>query len=364
MRFGAAIFAAFIAFAVATGEAHKPITSPFTFNEDVFPILQAHCGRCHVAGGVAPMSLMTHGETVPWGESLRLELIAGHMPPWAAQTSAGRLRHAASPSARELNTLLTWASGGTPIGDESRAPAPVVLEHGWRLGTPDLVLPLPEFTLSTSAQEQVAEFVVRAPASARALRAIDLMPGTPAMVRSATVSLRSNVGAAFPSAPLGTGRRPDLLLWQPGDEPVALDGAAFDLPANAELVVRIRYKKTWEYERTAMTDRSTIGLYLAPAALPAVQRLDVTLPGIVIDRGMRVLAIAPEPGLADADVRVETIAPDGARSTLIALRPAGGWTRRFWFETPVVLPAGTRVGVSTSSMSAARPTLMLDVLPL
>src|SRR5688572_30970431 len=73
--------AAFVLFASAGGEAHKPITSPFTFNDDVLPIVQAKCGACHVAGGVAPMSLLTHGDTVPWGESIRAELMAGHMPP-------------------------------------------------------------------------------------------------------------------------------------------------------------------------------------------------------------------------------------------------------------------------------------------
>jgi hypothetical protein len=44
-----------LALSASSGEAHKPITSPYTFNEDVFPILRDRCGRCHVAGGAAPM---------------------------------------------------------------------------------------------------------------------------------------------------------------------------------------------------------------------------------------------------------------------------------------------------------------------
>src|SRR5215213_778775 len=133
-------------------EAHKPITSPYTFNEDVFPILRDRCGRCHVAGGVAPMPLMTHQDTVPWGESLRLELIAGHMPPWSAATTAGRFHQAPGLSARELNTVLTWASGGTPPGNDSKTPPPVSLDRTWRLGMPDLILQLPPFTLRGEAQ--------------------------------------------------------------------------------------------------------------------------------------------------------------------------------------------------------------------
>ena len=51
--------------AIEPGRAHKPITSPFTYNEEVFPILRDRCARCHVPDGVAPMSLMTYEDTVP-----------------------------------------------------------------------------------------------------------------------------------------------------------------------------------------------------------------------------------------------------------------------------------------------------------
>ena len=79
---------------VEPGGAHKPITSPFTYNDDVFPILRDRCGRCHVSGGVAPMSLMTHAEAVPWGESIRTEVLAGHMPPGTVDEAPGRFRNA------------------------------------------------------------------------------------------------------------------------------------------------------------------------------------------------------------------------------------------------------------------------------
>ena len=80
---GFALVLVAVTITVVPGGAHKPITSPFTYNDDVFPILRDRCGRCHVRDGVAPMSLMTYEDTVPWGESIRVELLAGHMPPWS-----------------------------------------------------------------------------------------------------------------------------------------------------------------------------------------------------------------------------------------------------------------------------------------
>src|SRR6188472_337773 len=118
-RKGFAIAAAILTAAAlmnAPGEAHKPITSKYTYNDDVFPILRDRCARCHVAGGVAPMSLMTYEEAFPWAESIRAELIASHMPPWHADEAFGELKQAHTLSPQELDVILTWASGGNPRG--------------------------------------------------------------------------------------------------------------------------------------------------------------------------------------------------------------------------------------------------------
>ena len=73
---------AVLAAAITHLDAHKPVTSKYTYTEDVYPIVKEHCGGCHVTGGIAPMSLMTYDEARPWAESIRLELTSGHMPPW------------------------------------------------------------------------------------------------------------------------------------------------------------------------------------------------------------------------------------------------------------------------------------------
>src|SRR6185503_5839621 len=152
----------FVALSLTTGrpEAHKPITSPYTYNEDVFPIVRDRCGRCHVAGGVAPMSLMTAKDAVPWGESIRTELIAGHMPPWSVDAAPGRFKNLPALTARELNVLLTWVTGGNPIGNPEHAPAAVTLHADARLGPPDLELALSEVTLPADTPERTHEFAL------------------------------------------------------------------------------------------------------------------------------------------------------------------------------------------------------------
>ena len=115
-----------------------------SYSKDIAPILNANCAGCHRAGEMAPMSLMTYEDTVPWGESIRVELLAGHMPPWSVDAAPARFRNVRPLSARDINVLLTWSTGGTPLGDPAKTPQPVAVERRWPLGTPDLSLERPK----------------------------------------------------------------------------------------------------------------------------------------------------------------------------------------------------------------------------
>ena len=388
-----------VAFAVAAAaltpirtEAHKPITSPYTYNEDVFPIVRDHCGRCHAPGGVAPMSLLTYKEAYPWGESIRTELIAGHMPPWTADGGRSRFKNAQPLTAKEMNVLLTWATGGNPVGG-AELPTPAAADPSrWPLGPPDVVLPLPrEFAMPSDKQEDTVEFVVPTGiAEARTIRAVDLKPGTPAIVRNAIIAVKG--GSSGDEGEGGIEPERVLGLWVPGEDPVAVDQvdqrAGFQLPRSAELVVRVHYKKTWEYERRAMTDRSTVGIYLAPRAGAPISVLtlaadapaaagDSVAFARVVDQDLRALAIYPDPALVNASVRVDAVRPDGSRSEIIRFRPQQDWARRYWFEQPITLPRGTRIEVAAAfpgpeallppgataagAASAARPPVRLTL---
>jgi hypothetical protein len=179
------------------------------------------------------------------------------------------------------------------------------------------------------------------------------------MVRSATVSVRP------PSTSAGGADVERLVaLWLPGDHPVPLDaGAGFDLPPGSDLVVRVRYRKTWEYENRVMRDRSTLGLYFAddPAAT-VVEALvltgDAGKPATAvatIQEPLRAVAIYPDPESGDAAVTVVAVLPDKSRETLIAFRPRRGWARRYWFREPIALPRGTRIEVQSKAGAALLP---------
>src|SRR6266481_5221349 len=96
--------------------AHKPVTSKYDYNRDVFPLLREHCGCCHVQGGPGPMSLMTYTDAVPWAVSIRDEVSAGRMPPWPVDPTSPPVKGGHPISSRDINMIIVWASGGTPEG--------------------------------------------------------------------------------------------------------------------------------------------------------------------------------------------------------------------------------------------------------
>src|SRR5215468_807851 len=148
-----AMFAS-IACATLIVEAHKPITSKYTYNDDVFPILRNRCASCHVPGGVAPMSLMTYDDAFPWAESIRAELVAAHMPPWNADEGYGEIKRAHTLTPKELDIILTWATGGNPRGSLDQKLPTIELKNEWKLGAPDLALKMPaEFALPADKME-------------------------------------------------------------------------------------------------------------------------------------------------------------------------------------------------------------------
>ena len=364
-----AAVAAACALSIAPGEAHKAITSKYTYNDDVFPILRDRCARCHVAGGIAPMSLMTYDEAFPWAESIRAELVANHMPPWNAEDGFGAFKQVHTLSPRELDIILTWATGGNPRGQlEQKLPA-VALKNDWSMGAPDLALPLPsEFTVAADKMEDWHEFVLPATTTEpRWIRAVDLLPGTPSIVRSATISLRleregfSRASSSRDPSTDGGSPVPDQVLarWLPGQDPEGAGSAAIRLPAGAQIAVRIHYKKTWQFEGKPLTDRSTLGVYfakdssaqelltfaLASAGAPAAGAKDVTF-SRTLNEDVQAVAVSPDDVPANISLQVVAIRPDGSRAPLIRLNTRADWSRRYWFERPLPFPRGTRIEVA------------------
>lgn len=325
-----------------TIDAHKAITSKFTYNDDIYPILKEKCGKCHVDGGPAPMSLLTYnddGGAVAWAESIKEMLLANAMPPYYGDPTGPAVKNPHGLTPRELDKLLTWTSGGTPHGDLNHNPPASKAKIEWTMGKPDAVLAFDkEVTLGPGEMEKFADVIVATNLTeAKWVKAADLLPGNAAIVRQATISVENG---------------PVLAVWEPMDDAnAAPEGAAFKVPAGAKLHVKIRYRKGWQDEQETRTDKSSVGLYFtsAPASGKDLQSLVIDgekreAKAAVAGKLMAVRAMVDQPY---ASLEVTAVNAAGQKTPLLKLRgPRPEWPRRYWLASPIDVPAGSTIQVT------------------
>jgi len=334
-------------------DAHKLVTSKYDYNRDIFPLLRDHCGACHVAGGPAPMSLMTYEDAMPWAESIRDEITSGRMPPWPVDPAGPAIKGGYPISARDIDRIVEWAAGGAPEGADAKLPA-VKFNSQWKLGQPDLKISMETAqTLAPGAIEQTSDFSFPVPVSeVKWLKAADLMPGTASIVRDAVISIENG---------------PVLALWQPGGNSMAApSGAAFKLPPGAKIHLQIHYKKHFDQEQSAVSDKSTIGLYFTDAPLSGreLQSFAVDPPQSPPDTAVswsfsatlpaagRVVALRPMLDRAYGSLAVDAKTPAGTHVPPLRLTgPRSQWFQRYWLEEPAELPAGSQITVSLTPLS-------------
>ena len=347
---------------------HTPIASRFTYNEHLFPIFERQCGSCHIEGGVAPMSLLTYQEAFPWTQSIREEVLGLRMPPWKAEDGFGEFLNGHVLPAHELDMILEWSSGGYPQGPRDQRPAPPSLSENWTLGRPSLELTLSDpFLFDSDASEVIRYFAVPTELDVdRWVTGVDVLPGSRAVVRHVSVYVdetgqASAADAADPSPGFATGfdAGTPIAVWWPGQDIVKLDSAGYALPAGADLVARVLYKKTWITEGQAFTDQTRLGLHLSDGAVDTITHAVVNSPDEVTTRELRfsyaidddvtLLGLLPEVEVAATELRVEGVLPDGARQPLLLVRePDPGWPTRYWFNTPHALPGGSAIEVTAT----------------
>lgn len=327
---------ALVAATAPTG-AHRTTVSPYTYYRDLQPIFAARCGSCHDGdGGVSgiPLLRFVGARNNTW--AIRRSMIGGHMPPWFADGDVA-FKAPAPVTARELNMLLTWASSGAPEGTPMPA-ASHATPPAWPLGPPDLILPMPApFTLDRSQPRGVHEVRLQhRELRGRLIRAADLRASSPAIVRRAEIVI------------VDGGREQPIALWQPGDAPQALEaGAAFRVPSNGALLLRVHYQRA-EGVQATITDQSEVGLYFASPGAAIARAIDIRLRGTQpvttrISRDSRAVAVRPIAGPSGTSVELTAIHPDRSRVVLARLQFRDRWERRYVFVSPVPLVRGTIV---------------------
>ena len=102
-------------------------TAEVVYWRDIKPIIDARCGACHSADGVAPFALGTYEEVSSYGEAMLAQIGAGLMPPWPVSPDCNEYLYDPSLADAEKESITAWVELGKPEGDPADEGEPLTI---------------------------------------------------------------------------------------------------------------------------------------------------------------------------------------------------------------------------------------------
>ena len=363
-----------------------------TFTETIAPIVYDNCVSCHRPGEAAPFSLISYEDVRNRGALIASVTAARYMPPWQATHGFGEFEDERRLTDAQIQAIATWVKSGMPQGDPAQMPALPKFTSGWRLGTPDLVLEMPqEFEVPASGPDIFRNFVI--PSSLledKWVRAVEFRPRARTVVHHALFAyVRGGAYASIDGAdgqpgfrglaPIGANPAISpagpLGGWAVGASPRFLpEGLALPMGRGSDFVIQMHFHPSGKVER----EKSTVGIYFADkvpertlrtlmlpglfgigslAEIPAGERNHVIERSATLPVDVRVYFANPHAHYLAKEFKATATMPDGSMKPLLWIQDWDfNWQDGYNYKEPLVLPKDTRIDVRiTYDNSASNP---------
>ena len=361
--------------------AASRVEGQVTFSETIAPIVYENCVSCHRPGEAAPFPLISYDDAKNRGKLIAAVTASRYMPPWQATHGFGDFEDERRLTDAQITAIGTWVKNGMPEGDASKMPPLPKFTSGWRLGTPDLVLEMPqEFEVPASGPDIFRNFVVPSTLlEDKWVRAVEFRPRARTVVHHALFAyVRSGAYASIDGAdgkpgfkglaPIGA--NPNIAPagplggWAVGASPRFLpEGLALPMAGNSDLVIQMHFHPSGKAER----EKSAVGIYFADKPPDRMLRV-LQLPGLfgigtgldipageknyVIERSatlpvdVKVYLANPHAHYLGKEFKATATLPDGTVKPLLWIQDWDfNWQDGYNYKEPVILPKGTRVDV-------------------
>jgi len=315
------------------------------------------------------MSLLTYADTRPWAKSIRESVLTRKMPPWFADAKYGRFANDRSLSKLELDTITQWVDAGAPEGDPKDAPPTRAWPQGWNIGTPDVVLDMPQ-AIPIPANGAIEYQYVILPTrfnEDKWVQKVEVRPTDPAHVHHAVIYIREPGSDWLKGRPSGQAfglsiaksltTSDVLMVYTPGNSSDGWStGMAKKIKAGSDLVLQMHYTANGK----AGADRTRIGLVFAKeppqqavltlqmgndrfAIPPGDASYRVSVSGTLPNDAL-LISLFPHMHLRGKAFEYLVANPNGGFTTLLKVSNFDfNWQLNYRLAEPLFLPAGTRL---------------------
>ena len=413
LRPGTVVAAAVLFGIVGCGRSPAPTPRVVTFNKDIAPILFEHCASCHrpiegasatsVEGGGAnrtslgpvatagragdplcvagaPFSVLDYASVHAHARAIADAVSRRAMPPWLPERGHGEFVNERRLGDDQIALIQRWAAQSAPEGDPGDTPRAPSFSGDWQLGTPDIVLQLPQpYVLQPSDRDVFRNFVIPVSVtSTRYVRGVEFRADNVRVLHHANLALDPNrIGRRLDRsdrepgfATMADDEVQNVFGWSPGKVPV-LEPAdtAWTLEPGSDLVLQLHMVAA----TTPQTVQPAIGLFFSdrpPTRTPIVVKLEskaIDIPAgdanyVIEDRyvlpaDVDAVSVYPHAHYLAKEMRGTATFPDGSTRDLIWIRRWDvRWQDQYRYRSPVFLPKGTALAMRfTYDNSADNP---------
>jgi Ca2+-binding EF-hand superfamily protein/mono/diheme cytochrome c family protein len=334
-----------------------------TYHRHIARLMQRHCMECHRDGGVGPFPLTTYEEVIEHAGMIRKQVERGAMPPWFAaplpDTAHSPWMNDASLPVQDKANLLSWLASDRPRGDVAETPKPLQFPAGWSIGTPDLVIQLPQPVSIKAEGTMPYQFItVKTELTEdRWVQAYEILPSEASVVHHVIVQVHEKGSKARDRE---EGREGYWAAYVPGNTHHRWpEGFAKKLPAGATVSFQIHYtpngRKVEEQLKMGLLFAKAEPRFIVHTAAVSNPRLNipphtadhVEVKEQTVPFDMPVMAYVAHMHLRGKSFKFEVTPPGGKTEVLLDMPHYDfNWQLRYTYATPKILPRGSKMKIT------------------
>jgi hypothetical protein len=346
--------------------ALNPPYPDLSYANDIAPLLQAKCVRCHSPGNIGTWAMTNHAIVQLRAQFIREQVMSGLMPPWHADPFYGSFTNDSSMKPDESAKLIQWLDAGAPRGTGpdplvESPPSATIYPYAWpaNLGQPDAILRIP---LQSVPADGTVDY--------RYINVVNTAFATDVWLRAAVVRPSNSRVVHHCLVFQGTGGLNGLdgffAGYVPGADPTSFPAGTGKLLKRGET---LRFQMHYTTVGESLTDQTEIGLYVMP--VPPAFALQTrsafngpftlgTIPITANTGNFELTAQHPSSGTLTTNIvlyemsphmhlrgshfKYEAVYPNGTRETLLSVPYyIFHWQALYRLTQPKYLPRGSRI---------------------
>ena len=362
-----------------------PPQTNISYSTEIAPLLLDKCVRCHSPGNIAPFAMTNYDAVYENALGIKLEIMAGRMPPWKADPHYGVFTNDFSLTPAQARKLVQWIDDGAnkALGEPdplATVPAQTNYPFAWpaELGQPDVILRIPTQNLPATGVIDYQYLKVTNNLASGGfgsnvwLRAAVIRPTNTRVVHHSLVFTGLNMLQGLDGFFAG---------YVPGADPTTFPPGTGKLLTNNQV---LQFQMHYITIGSNQTDRTELGLYkmASPPTYPLQTRAafntSISIPPNASDHqdvayfptfgnlstNILLYEMSPHMHLRGSHFKYEVIYPAGnnpARETLLSVpNYVFHWQSMFRLAQPKYIPKGSRIICTAGWDNSARNVELME----